>query len=173
MIFFFHHYELPAILHQASIPERTDHSRTPAPPRAEANEEQVPNHDNNPLQELHDLMTELQGEPQSPGGRTARNPLISHASNRESGWERGQEEEAEAFDTNVPSTVTSPDIVLSSNLVPEVAFTCNSVSSPNTTADAQMVADQSNEHSENIPPSDDINNHFQLEEMTDVTTTTD
>lgn len=161
MIFFFHHYELPAILQQASIPERTDHGRTPAP-RTEANEEQVPNHDNNPLQELQDLMTDLQGEPQSPEGSRAGNPSISHASTRERGWERGQEEEeeaAEAFDTTVPSAVTCPDIVLSSNLVPEVPGV-----SSNTTADVQLVADQSN---------DGINNHFQLEEMNDVTRTTD
>lgn len=175
MIFFFHHYELPAILQQASIPERTDHSRTPAP-RAEANEEQAPNQDNNPLQELQDLMTELQGEPQSPEGRRAGNPSIAVASTRERGWERGQEEEeeAEVFDTTAPSTVTYPDMVLSSNLVPEVVYTCNAVpcvSLPNTTADVQMVADQSNEHLENIPP-DVINNHFQLEEINDVTRTT-
>lgn len=175
MIFFFHHYELPAILQQASIPERTDHGRTPAP-RAEANEEQVPNHDNNPLQELQDLMTDLQSEPQSPEGRRADNPSTSRASTRERGWERGQEaeEEAEAFDTTVPSTVTNPDIVSSSNLVPKMAYTCNNVprvSSSNTIADVQLVADQSNEHLGNIPD-DGINNDFQLEEMNDVTRTT-
>lgn len=180
MIFFFHHYELPAILQQASIPDRTGHSRTPAAPRGtEANEEQAPNQDNNPLEELQNLMTELQGEPQSPVDNRASNPSISLASStRERGWERGQEaeEEAEAADITLPSTVTHCDVVLRSNLVPKVASdTCDNVpctSTPNTAAaDVQMAADESTEHSENIP-ADGSNSQLQLEKMNDVTRTT-
>lgn len=181
MIFFFHHYELPAILQQASIPDRTGHSRTPAAPRGtEANEEQAPNQDNNPLEELQNLMTELQGEPQSPVDNRASNPSISLASStRERGWERGQEaeeEEAEAADITLPSTVTHCDVVLRSNLVPKVASdTCDNVpctSTPNTAAaDVQMAADESTEHSENIP-ADGSNSQLQLEKMNDLTRTT-
>lgn len=91
IIYFFHHYELPAILQQADLQERMNNNRVPAPRSqgAAAASVRVLNQDRNSPEASQNLATELHAilqneeEPQSLESNSSAVQISTQESNRE------------------------------------------------------------------------------------------
>lgn len=91
IIYFFHHYELPAILQQADLQERTNNNRVPAPRLEGATPATVPvlSQNRNSPEASQNLATEFHAslqneeEPQSLQSNLSAVQILTQGSNRE------------------------------------------------------------------------------------------